>query len=205
MTRKIFLCSLVMGVCLLGCFNTPKKVNNIISENTESKKDTILSKEDIYKKIENFVNQAIDSKERDREKYYNIIDSLDYYFSKFSPEELLKDDKFKATTGRLLEHMYLETRNKGEFPPESFPVYNLSLIPMSKVHRFILNIITDNSDIKKHIDKKTYEIYSTVGTDFVCIDSIVLALDKIPQMQNDSIHKICIDLVKRNKTGGCKW
>jgi len=42
-------------------------------------------------------------------------------------------------------------------------------------------------------------------SDFVCIDSIVLALDKIPQMQNDSIHKICIDLVKRNKTGRCKW
>ena len=42
-------------------------------------------------------------------------------------------------------------------------------------------------------------------TDFVCIDSIVLALDKIPEMQNDSIHRICIDLVKNNKTGGCKW
>ncbi len=204
MTQKIFLCSLVMGVCLLGCFNTPQKVNNIISENTESEKDTILSKEDIYKKIEEIVDQTIKNRKKNKLDY-STEKYLNHYFSLLTPSELIKDDKFKAITGRLLEYSYLEARDSGEFPPESFPIYNMSLIIISHSHRFILNIITDNSDIKKHIDKKTYEIYSTVGTDFVCIDSIVLALDKIPQMQNDSIHKICIDLVKRNKTGGCKW
>ena len=79
----------------------------------------------------------------------------------------------------------MKVRNSGEYDPESFPVYNLSI----SGDLFLLGIIRGDMSY----------------TDFVCIDSIVLALDKIPQMQNDSIHKICLDLVKRNKTGGCKW
>ena len=97
-------------------------------------------------------------------------ESLSYYFSKLNIEDI-SSYKIKTIIGRLIEFKYLKVRNSGEYDPESFPVYNLSIS----------------------------------GDLFLCIDSIVLALDKIPQMQNDSIHKICLDLVKRNKTGGCKW
>ena len=104
---------------------------------------------------------------------------------------MFEDNYFKAITGRLLEYEYLKVRNSGEYDPESFSVYNLTILLLASENNrsefFILKVI--NKGI----------------SDFVCIDSIVLALDKIPQMQNDSIHKICLDLVKRNKTGGCKW
>ena len=149
MIQKIFLYSLLIGICFLSCFNTPKK-GIVFSEKIETQKDTILSQEEIYK---------------------NIEDVSSY--------------KIKTIIGRLIEFKYLKVRNSGEYDPESFPVYNLSI----SGDLFLLGIIRGDMSY----------------TDFVCIDSIVLALDKIPQMQNDSIHKICLDLVKRNKTGGCKW
>ena len=189
MTQKIFLYSLLIGVSFLSCFNTPKKTISF-SQKIETKKDTILSREVFYKKVENLINQTIENRENNK-NYFKTNDSLNYYFSKFSPEELFEDNHFKAITGRLLEYEYLKVRNRGEYDPESFSVYNLTILLLaSKNNRseyFILKVI--NKGI----------------SDFVCIDSIVLALDKIPQMQNDSIHKICIDLVKRNKTGRCKW
>ena len=183
MIQKIFLYSLLIGVCFLSCFNTPKKTISF-SQKIETKKDTILSREVFYKKVENLINQTIENRENNK-NYFKTNDSLNYYFSKFSPEELFEDNHFKAITGRLLEYEYLKVRNSGEYDPESFPVYNLSI----SGDLFLLGIIRGDMSY----------------TDFVCIDSIVLALDKIPQMQNDSIHKICLDLVKRNKTGGCKW
>ena len=189
MIQKIFLYSLLIGVSFLSCFNTPKK-NISFQIKIETKKDTILSREVFYKKVENLINQTIENRENNK-NYFKTNDSLNYYFSKFSPEELFEDNHFKAITGRLLEYEYLKVRNSGEYDPESFSVYNLTILLLaSKNNRseyFILKVI--NKGI----------------SDFVCIDSIVLALDKIPQMQNDSIHKICIDLVKRNKTGRCKW
>ena len=182
MTQKIFLYSLLIGVSFLSCFNTPKK-NISFSAKIETKKDTILSKEEIYKKIEEIVNLRIADKKEGKE-------SLSYYFSKLNIEDI-SSYKIKTIIGRLIEFKYLKVRNSGEYDPESFSVYNLTILLLaSKNNRsefFILKVI--NKGI----------------SDFVCIDSIVLALDKIPQMQNDSIHKICLDLVKRNKTGGCKW
>jgi len=55
MTQKIFLYSLLIGVSFLSCFNTPKKTISF-SEKIETQKDTILSKEEIYKKIEEYTN-----------------------------------------------------------------------------------------------------------------------------------------------------
>ena len=182
MTQKIFLYSLLIGVSFLSCFNTPKKTISF-SQKIETKKDTILSKEEIYKKIEEIVNLRIADKKEGKE-------SLSYYFSKLNIEDI-SSYKIKTIIGRLIEFKYLKVRNSGEYDPESFSVYTLTILLLaSKNNRsefFILKVI--NKGI----------------SDFVCIDSIVLALDKIPQMQNDSIHKICLDLVKRNKTGGCKW
>ena len=153
----------------LSCINFFYKI--------ETQKDTILSKEEIYKKIEEIVNLRIADKKEGKE-------SLSYYFSKLNIEDI-SSYKIKTIIGRLIEFKYLKVRNSGEYDPESFPVYNLSI----SGDLFLLGIIRGDMSY----------------TDFVCIDSIVLALDKIPQMQNDSIHKICLDLVKRNKTGGCKW
>ena len=182
MIQKIFLYSLLIGICFLSCFNTPKK-GIVFSEKIQTQKDTILSKEEIYKKIEEIVNLRIADKKEGKE-------SLSYYFSKLNIEDI-SSYKIKTIIGRLIEFKYLKVRNSGEYDPESFSVYNLMILLLaSKNNRsefFILKVI--NKGI----------------SDFVCIDSIVLALDKIPQMQNDSIHKICIDLVKRNKTGRCKW
>ena len=176
MIQKIFLYSLLIGICFLSCFNTPKK-GIVFSEKIENQKDTILSKEEIYKKIEEIVNLRIADKKEGKE-------SLSYYFSKLNIEDI-SSYKIKTIIGRLIEFKYLKVRNSGEYDPESFPVYNLSI----SGDLFLLGIIRGDMSY----------------TDFVCIDSIVLALDKIPQMQNDSIHKICLDLVKRNKTGRCKW
>ena len=176
MIQKIFLYSLLIGICFLSCFNTPKK-GIVFSEKIETQKDTILSKEEIYKKIEEIVNLRIADKKEGKE-------SLSYYFSKLNIEDI-SSYKIKTIIGRLIEFKYLKVRNSGEYDPESFPVYNLSI----SGDLFLLGIIRGDMSY----------------TDFVCIDYIVLALDKIPQMQNDSIHKICLDLVKRNKTGGCKW
>ena len=189
MIQKIFLYSLLIGICFLSCFNTPKK-GIVFSEKIETQKDTILSKEEIYKKIENLINQTIENRKNNK-NYFKTNDSLNDYFSKIPPEELFEDNRFKAITGRLLEYEYLKVRNSGEYAPESFSVYNLTIL--------LLTLKNNRSEyfVIKVINKGI--------SDFVCIDSIVLALDKIPQMQNDSIHKICLDLVKRNKTGGCKW
>ena len=182
MIQKIFLYSLLIGICFLSCFNTPKK-GIVFSEKIETQKDTILSKEEIYKKIEEIVNLRIADKKEGKE-------SLSYYFSKLNIEDI-SSYKIKTIIGRLIEFKYLKVRNSGEYDPESFPVYNLTILLLTlknnRSEYFILKVI--NKGI----------------SDFVCIDSIVLALDKIPQMQNDSIHKICLDLVKRNKTGRCKW
>ena len=182
MIQKIFLYSLLIGICFLSCFNTPKK-GIVFSEKIETQKDTILSKEEIYKKIEEIVNLRIADKKEGKE-------SLSYYFSKLNIEDI-SSYKIKTIIGRLIEFKYLKVRNSGEYDPESFSVYNLTILLLASENNrsefFILKVI--NKGI----------------SDFVCIDSIVLALDKIPQMQNDSIHKICIDLVKRNKTGRCKW
>ena len=72
MIQKIFLYSLLIGICFLSCFNTPKK-GIVFSEKIETQKDTILSKEEIYKKIEEIVNLRIADKKEGKE-------SLSYYF-----------------------------------------------------------------------------------------------------------------------------
>ena len=180
MIQKIFLYSLF--ICFLSCFHNSKKTKTI-SEKSEIIKDSILSKKEIYKKIDLIISERIANRNKRK-------DSLSYYFYSLNPEDLFNDNEFKAITGKLLEYSYLEERNKGDFPPESFKIYNMSIVASkSYENSFILGIM--NKSMKY--------------TDFVCIDSIVLALDKIPEMQNDSIHRICIDLVKNNKTGGCKW
>ena len=50
----------------------------------ETKKDTILSREVFYKKVENLINQTIENRENNK-NYFKTNDSLNYYFSKFSP------------------------------------------------------------------------------------------------------------------------
>ena len=76
MTQKIFLYSLVIGVSFLSCFNIPKK-NISFFLKIETQKDTILSREEIYKKIEEIVNLRIADKKEEKE-------SLSYYFSKLN-------------------------------------------------------------------------------------------------------------------------
>lgn len=146
------------------------------------------------------INELKRDAERQK-KGYNINDSLNFYFSKLSPDMLFNDSEFNYLGGKLLEKRYLYNRKLSK-SPETFPVYNMSIINQgSSSCHFALNIVT-----KMHRNKDAgYKEYSTTGQEFVCIDSVVLALDKIPKMKNDSIHKICLDLVKRNKTGGCKW
>ena len=118
MIQKIFLYSLLIGICFLSCFNTPKK-GIVFSEKIETQKDTILSKEEIYKKIEEIVNLRIADKKEGKE-------SLSYYFSKLNIEDI-SSYKIKTIIGRLIEFKYLKVRNSGEYDPESFPVYNLSI------------------------------------------------------------------------------
>ena len=94
MTQKIFLYSLLIGICFLSCFNTPKK-GIVFSEKIETQKDTILSKEEIYKKIEEIVNLRIADKKEGKE-------SLSYYFSKLNIEDI-SSYKIKTIIGRLIE------------------------------------------------------------------------------------------------------
>ena len=105
MIQKIFLYSLLIGICFLSCFNTPKK-GIVFSEKIETQKDTILSKEEIYKKIEEIVNLRIADKKEGKE-------SLSYYFSKLNIEDILSY-KIKTIIGRLIEFKYLKVRNSGE-------------------------------------------------------------------------------------------
>lgn len=137
-----------------------------------------------------------------RLKGYEINDSLNFYFSQLIPDSLFNDDDFKYLAGKLLEKRYLYVRDNAGFPPETFPVYNMSLVTYNiSSNSFALNIIT-----KQQRNKDSgYKEYSRTGQEFVCVDSLVIALDKIPKMKNDSIHKICMDLVIQNKTGGCHW
>lgn len=134
---------------------------------------------------------------------YPIEDSLCFYFSKLDKIKLIEDDEFKYIAGKLLEKQYLGVRNSGMFPPESFPVYNMDMYPIGnrQNHYFTLKIVLQNIiDINNNFTK-----YSSRWTDFICIDTVVLALNKLPQMQKDFNHQKCMYLVKNNMTGGCKW
>lgn len=184
---------------LIACSNSKNELNQ--KDSTKNiKTDTIIDKKIVYTKIDNLIVETIKRRKKDKSDY-TTEDSLNYYFSKLSPDDLFEDNDFKLMTGKLLEYSYSETR-KEALRPETFPVYNMSLVTYGiRSSSFALNIITKMQRNKN----ASYKEYSRTGQEFVCIDTVVLALDKIPKMKNDSIHKICMDLVKKNKTGGCKW
>ncbi|QAR30257.1 hypothetical protein EQP59_02225 [Ornithobacterium rhinotracheale] len=223
MIQRIFPFNLM--ILLLFCFGC--KNNNRACAEKE-----VLSKQDIYKKIEYFVNAYdFDDEQKQLEQFdiqhpipeggdvdentkiqdsllierrirgYDINDSLNFYFSMLIPEILFYDEDFRYLAGKLLEKRYLYHRRQFK-RPKTFPVYNMTFATYnSSSNKFALNIVTR----MKRNKSSGYKVYSRTGVDFVCIDSVVLELDKIPKMRNDSIHKICLDLVKSNETGNCVW
>lgn len=230
MTQKILLFNLILTFFLcFGCKNSKESTD--AKADISVKKDS-LKKEEIYKKIEHFISiydteeerkqmNLFDSMnpipkkgdidsirklsedliEKKRMSGYSINDSLNFYFSKLSPDSLFNDKQFIYLAGKLLEKRYLYNR-KSSNSPKTFPIYNL-YVSTSGVSssNFALNIVT-----KMERNKNTgYKEYSRTGQEFVCIDTIVLILDKLPQMQNEANHKICMELVKKNETGGCNW
>ena len=186
---------------LLSCSNYNKKYQDKIV-NADN-----LNEELLYKKVAYFVDKYdVNEDEKLRLKggnsSYHLDDSLCFYLSKLDKRKVLNDEYFKYLMGKLLEKKYLGVRNSGVFEPDFFAVYNASILTYERLsNRFALNIII-NQEI--NIDS-SFTDYAIIGTDFICIDSVILHLDKLPQMQNDSIHRICKKLVDTNQTGGCKW
>lgn len=178
---------LFYSIIALSCSKNKKE-----STTFPIKDSVIIDNAYYYPKIDSLVNQFSrkeDSLYYQQKKNYPIEDSLLFYFFKLNKKELYNDNEFKYMAGKLLEKQYLELRNSGRFPAESFPIYNMTLVTYTREsNRFALNIV---------LNRKVGE--------FTCIDSVVLALDKLPQMQNDSNHQKCMYLVKNNMTGGCKW
>lgn len=178
---------LLYAIILFSCNHNTKMPTKPSVEDS-----VIIDNAYYYPKIDILVNQ-FDRKEYSayyqQKKVYPIEDSLCYFFSRLDKGKLTNDNEFKYIAGKLLEKQYLDVRNDGMFPPESFPVYNMSIVTCTrKSSRFALDIILNGF----------------IG-EFTCIDSLVLILDKLPQMQNDPNHQKCMYLVKNNMTGGCKW
>ena len=69
-------------------------------------------------------------------------ESLSYYFSKLNIEDI-SSYKIKTIIGCLIEFKYLKVRNSGEYDPESFPVYNLSI----SGDLFLLGIIRGDMEL----------------------------------------------------------
>lgn len=158
-----------------------------------------------YSKIDSLVN-VYERNEfytlSDQELSYPIEDSLCSLFSQLDKKELLEDNEFKYIAGKLLEKAYLQERIRGLFKPETFPVYNASILyNYQNSHGFALKITMGETF---NIDS-VFDIFAHTWLEFLCIDSVILTLDKLPAMQNDSNHQVCMDLVRNDKTGGCLW
>lgn len=117
---------------------------------------------------------------------YSVDDSLIYHLSMLD-SSYLTNGKLKMQMGKLLEKKYLYIRNTSK-NPEIFPIYNVSIW----ANRRQSNVLA-------------LKIINGKGGDFVCIDSLILKIDRIKDMQNDSIHNICKNLMNNNETGNCIW
>lgn len=183
MTRQLINILLIIALCLtiLACHFPNNKVNHSISIQENNYTDKII----FFVKNYNFYED--DSLYFPNKKSYFVNDSLNYYLSKLSNVD--KDNKnLKFALGSFLEKKYLHVREMSQ-KPNTFPVYNVSIW----AHR------------RESFLKALKIVNDEYAGDFVCIDSIVLKLDKLVQFKNDSIHKKCMDLVKSNDTGGCVW
>lgn len=188
---------LIILLSIFGLSCTANKGNNVTEELSTTKTMDSVEKKYIYGKIEYFIDKYSIGKNESI-----IDDSLCFYMAKLDRKELIKNDSFRALMGKLLEKKYLAVRNSGTFPPETFPVYNASILYDARMSNgFALKIVIGE---KFNIDS-TFNIYAHPWREFLCIDSVVLVLDKLPQMQTDSNHQKCMYLVKNYKTGGCKW
>ncbi len=118
---------------------------------------------------------------------YSIDDSLCLYLAKLNKRNLFNNEKYLKIFGTLLEKKYLGVRQSGLFHPLSFPVYNACLLVDKKPsNNFALNIVRDE---RLNLDS-CFAKYANTKPEFICIDSVILILDKLPTMKNDSIHKI---------------
>ena len=165
---------------------------------------TIVENRYYYPQIDSLVN-IYDRNEffalHNQELFYPVEDSLCLYFSQLNRKELYEDNTFKYIAGKLLEKAYLQEREIF-YKPESFPVYNTSILyDEQQSHGFALKIVMGETF---NIDS-VFDIYAHPWQDFLCIDSVILTLDKLPEMQKDSNHQTCISLVRDDKTGGCLW
>lgn len=195
MIRMIQVCSTLIVLLFTSCsYFAPNKRVNV--EAISPKMDSV-EKANIYRKIECFVDKYGIGQEDSF-----LEDSLCFYMRRLDRRKLMEDVEFKYIAGKLLEKHYLKIRNGGVFPPESFPVYNASILYDSQMSNgFALKIVFEETF---NIDS-TFNVFAHTWCEFLCIDSVILVLDKLPQMQNDSIHRICKKMVDENKTGGCKW
>lgn len=199
---RLIIVFLFCATIAYACSN--KTSSKPIDSNNKPKDSIVVDNRYYYPKIDSLVN-LYDRKESitfwEQKLPYPIEDSLCLYFSKLNKKGLIEDEEFKYMAGKLLEKLYLEAR-KETTKPETFPIYNASILYYGdKSNGFALKIVMENElGIDKEFDK-----YAHPWQEFICIDSVILVLDKLPQMQNDPNHQKCMYLVKNNKTGGCKW
>ncbi|PXV63753.1 hypothetical protein CLV62_1122 [Dysgonomonas alginatilytica] len=136
-------------------------------------------------------------------KKYAIEDSLSKYLSKVNIDSLYCDEKFGFIMGNLIEKRYLSL---------------IKIIPKQSVNRSLTynanawcyerkssqSFLNYNYGFRRKSDEK-FEEYSSPKTDFICIDSVILKLDNNIFLKKDSIHEVCMQLVRQKKTGGCLW
>lgn len=136
-------------------------------------------------------------------KTYQIEDSLSKYLSKVNIDSLYCDEKFESIMGNLLEKRYLSAVRiiPSEYITTSL-VYNAASLNMNRasIQSFLNHLI----GFKKGVNTD-FKDYAFSKTDFICIDSVILKLDNNIYLKNDSVHKVCLNLVKQKKTGGCLW
>jgi hypothetical protein len=126
-------------------------------------------------------------------------DGLFDNLSRLDPNMLMHDTFFLINAGELLEAIYLSRRQTAD-NPLAFYVYNISLWGnMRKSTRFISNLFLKE---KMPNDFPTRR-YIELGTEFYCIDSLVLSLENLKA--TSKIHTISSELVKNKLTGGCIW
>lgn len=137
------------------------------------------------------------------ERHYNIEDSLLYYLSSLKFDDLYEDNNFRYHLGQFVERNYLSMRKANPKLETEWQIYNVNAwAGFRKSLQFAVNFISDN----KFRDEETFQEYSEYPKrDFICIDSIILKLDKNPCFASDSVHKTCMNLVNNNQTGGCYW
>ncbi|MDM1391294.1 hypothetical protein HX052_15175 [Myroides marinus] len=178
-----------------------KQMNNRIVEKVKMVDNSFY-----YSKIDSFIN-LYDNTEYNKflnneDQNYSIEDSLCFYFSKLDRQKLYKDNDFKYLAGKLIEKHYLDLRNKSG-TPRDFNIYNLSIyiVGYKKSHGFALKVLTNS---KSNLNEE-FDLFTGSLTEFICIDSVVLSLNEIPKMKDNKNHRVCLDLVRNKKTGGCKW